>query len=113
MSGAPAFSLYGYYDDDHEFFVDLAKTLDVKADKAFHNKLTKVVRELVHAGIFWGQMQSTQKYYIGEPTHQKNYMWCNLGKRDLIANGERPGITMTPQGEAEFLLRRVYPYPDN
>lgn len=104
------FSMLGAYDNDAEFIDGVAERLDVKNDKAFTNKMTKVVRVLENYGVLIGRMISTHKEYIGEPTHQKNY-WMQPGKVGLIRRGKTEH-TFTPLGECEFLLRKAYPKPE-
>lgn len=105
------FSLADYaYDDDAEFLEDVATRLNVVNDEAFLNKLRKVTRRLVRYGVMHAEMKSTQKYYVGEPTHQMRY-WLRDGKADLIRRG-RTAVTMSPEGETAFLLRHAYPDPD-
>ncbi len=45
------FSLLGFYDNDQDFLGDLASRLGVADDRAFRNKLTRVVRRLVSYGV--------------------------------------------------------------
>lgn len=104
------FSMLGQYDNDAEFIDGVAERLNTKNDQAFTNKMKKVVRVLENYGVLTGRMMSTNKYYVGELTHQKNY-WMQPGKVNLIRRGKTAN-TMDPQGEAEFLLRKAYPRPD-
>lgn len=108
-----AFSLADYaYDDDADFVDAVAERLNVKNDQPFMNKLRKVTRRLVRYGVMHAEMKSTQKYYVGEPTHQMRY-WLRSGKAALIRRERNPGVTMGAQGETEFLLRHAYPATDN
>jgi len=110
-SGLYCFSLLGFYDDDADFVSGLSNRIGVVDDKAFHNKLTKVVRRLVSYGVLYAQMRGTQKEYIGEPTKQMEYGFSNPGKANLLTRG-KTDHTGTPEWEAEFLLRHAYPRPD-
>ena len=109
-SGLMDFSMMGFYDDDAEFLHDLADRLQVECDKKFLNKVTKVVRRLVSYGVLYAKMCGTHKEYIGEPAKQMNY-WLPPGKANLLTRG-KTDFTMTPDGEAAYLLRRAYPEPD-
>lgn len=110
-SGLPAFSLLGFYDDDADFILGLAKRLSVVDDKAFKNKVTRVVRKLVRYGVLYGVMSGTQKEYIGEPAKQMDYRFTKPGKANLLTRG-KSDYTGTPEWEAAFLLRHAYPEPD-
>lgn len=110
-SGLHSFSLLGFYDDDADFLIDLAKRLNVAEDKAFHAKLKRVVRKLVSYGVLYGSMDGTHKEYIGEPTKQMNYRFVGPGKAALLTRG-KTDHTGTPEWEASYLLRRAYPEPD-
>jgi hypothetical protein len=105
------FSLQQFYDDDIEFVHDLGDTLGVKCDRAFDNKLRKVTQMLVRYGVLESRMSGTQKDYFGEPAKQRDY-WLPPGKALLLTKGQT-ACTMTPEGEASFLLRRAYPKPDD
>ena len=107
-----SFSLMGFYDDDADFLQALSERLNVPNDSAFKNKLTRVVRRLVNYGVFYSRMSGTAKEYIDEPAKQMNYR-MRPGKAELIRQERRPGITLGPLGEAEFLLRHAYPRPDD
>lgn len=104
--------MLGFYDDDADFLADLADRLNVIGDKAFHNKLTRVVRKLVNYGVLRAEMCGTYKEYIGEPTKQMNYCFAKPGKADLLTRGESEH-TGSPEWEASFLIRRAYPKPDD
>lgn len=103
------FALLGFYDDDMDFLHSLQTALNVKDDKAWQNKLTKVVRRLVNYGVLTAGMYGTHKEYIGEPTKQMDY-WLLPGKARLLTRGATD-VTMSPKGEAKFLLRHAYPQP--
>lgn len=110
-SGRPSFSLLGFYDNDAGFVDDLARRLNVDADdKAYLNKLTKVVRTLARHNALLAEMRGTHKYYIGEPAKQMEYS-LPVGKAALLTRGQTE-FTMTPEGEAAFLIRRAYPAPE-
>lgn len=111
-SGLPRFSLFGYYNDDADFLSSLADRIGVVDDKAFKNKLVRVVRTLVIHGVLYGQMQGTYKEYVEEPTKQMNYRFTRPGKADLLTRG-KSDHTGTPEWEASYLLRRAYPEPDH
>lgn len=111
-SGLFSFALLGFYDDDYEFLRDLADRIGVMNNKAFHNKLTRVVRRLVNYGVLYARMSGTHKEYLGEPTKQMDYRFSNPGKAGLLTRGETVH-TGTPEWEASFLLRRAYPRPDD
>lgn len=102
------FSPLGFYDDDQDFLGDLANRLGVANDRAFRNKLTRVVRRLVSYGVLYAKMRGTHKEYIGEPAKQMEYGFSNPGKANLLTRGESD-YTGTPEWEANFLLRRAYP----
>ncbi|MBK6616334.1 MAG: hypothetical protein IPG27_20415 [Ottowia sp.] len=110
QSEAISFSLLGFYDDDHEFLSGLAERLEVRQDRAYTNKLTKVVRRLVNYGVLYARMSGTSKEYLGEPAKQMNYR-LKVGKAELIRKG-KTHCTMEPEGEAAFLLRHAYPEPE-
>jgi hypothetical protein len=107
-SGLRHFSLLGFYDDDQDFLGDLANRLGVADDRAFRNKLTRVVRRLVSYGVLYAKMRGTHKEYIGEPPKQMEYGFSDPGKANLLTRGESDN-TGTPEWEANFLLRRAYP----
>lgn len=109
-SGLRQFALFGFYDDDAEFLGELATRLGVADDRAFRNKLTRVVRKLVSYGVLYAKMRGTHKEYIGEPAKQMEYGFCNPGKANLLTRGESD-YTGSPEWEASFLLRRAYPEP--
>lgn len=109
-SNAHSFSLMGFYDDDFDFIHDLAERLNVANDNSFKNKLTKVVRTLVNYNVLHSRMSGTHKEYFGEPSKQMDY-WLRPGKAELIRRGKTEH-TMTPEGEAAFLLRHAYPDPE-
>jgi hypothetical protein len=111
-SGLHHFALLGAYDNDAEFVDGLAARLCVAHDKAFHNKLARVVRKLVRYGVFCGQMRGTHKEYMGEPAKQMDYSFASPGKAHLLTHGKTDYIG-EPEWEASFLLRRAYPEPDN
>lgn len=102
-----SFSLMGFYDDDFDFLVGVAKRLGVENDKAFINKLTRVVRRLVQYNVLYSKMRGTNKEYYGEPTKQMDY-WPRPGKIELIRKGKTEN-TMSPEDECSFLLRHAYP----
>jgi hypothetical protein len=103
------FSMMGFYDDDADFISTVAERLQVQNNRAFTNKMTRVVRRLVRYNVLHGLMMSTQKDYFGEPAKQKNY-WLRPGKAVLIRH--EPGDHwMGAMGETEFLLRYAYPAP--
>lgn len=104
-----SFSLLGFYDNDASFISDLAERLRVTDDKAYRNKLRKVVRHLVTYGVLSSRMAGTQKEYIGEPAKQTDYA-LKPGKAALIRKG-KTDHTMEPEDEAAYLLRRAYPEP--
>lgn len=106
-----SFSLMGFYDDDFDFLQELAVRLDVSRDTAFVRKLRRVVRRLVRYGVMYSCMKATAKEYIDEPAKQMNY-YLKTGKEHLIRQPHRPGITLGPKGEVEFLLRHAYPRPE-
>lgn len=105
-----SFSLMGFYDDDFDFLQGLAERLGVSHDKPMENKLRRVVRRLVQYGVLHAHMGATAKEYIDEPSKQMNYK-LKPGKAHLMLQPHRPGITMGPEGEAEYLLRHAYPAP--
>lgn len=107
------FSLLRFYDDDLDFVDDLLQELNTTECNAALRKINSVVRKLVQYGILYGSTRSNHKEYIGEPTHQRNYGFADRGKILLLTAGEIPGIRGTPEWEAAFLLRRVYPKPEN
>lgn len=107
-SGLRHFALSGFYDNDFDFLNDLAERIGVVNDKAFHNKLTRVVRTLVRHGVLYGRMRGTHKEYIGEPNKQMDYGFMSPGKANLLTRGESDH-TGAPEWEASFLLRRAYP----
>lgn len=109
-SGLREFSLMGFYDEDAEFLSDLAARLSVAEDKAFHAKLTRVVRRLVNYSVLYRSMRGTNKEYIDEPAKQMNYGFVNPGKYRLLTDGPTEHIR-TPEWEAGFLLRHAYPDP--
>jgi hypothetical protein len=110
-SGLIHFSLSGYYDDDEEFMAILSERLNVERNQAFLNKVTKVVRRLVNHDVLISDMSSNHKQYIGEPAKQKDYR-LRPGKATLLTQ-EKTEVTMGPEGEASFLVRRAYPAVDN
>lgn len=107
LSELPSFSMMGFYDDDAEFIDAVAERVSTPNNKAFTNKMTKVVRELVNCGVLVSRMGSTHKEYFGEPTKQKDY-WLKPGKARLIQRGKTEH-TMDSEGETDFLLRHAYP----
>ena len=106
-----SFSMLGAYDDDATFISSVAFRCECKDDRAFQNKMRRVVRVLETCGVLIGRVMSTHKEYIGEPTHQKNY-WLRPGKAELIRRPAKLGVCMGAQGETEFLLRHAYPDPE-
>jgi hypothetical protein len=104
------FALLGFYDDDADFLQALANRVQVEWDKAFHNKITRVSRRLVNYGVLYSEMRGTYKEYIGEPSKQMEY-WLLPGKANLLTRGQTD-YTMSPEGEASFLLRHAYPAPE-
>lgn len=104
------FSLLCYYDDDSDFFHGLANRLNVVANNAFHNKLTKVVRNLVNVGVLETGVFCTHKEYVGEPTKQTEY-WLKPGAANRLTRG-RTECTNEPEWEASFLIRRAYENPN-
>lgn len=106
-----SFSLMGFYDDDIDFLQELAARLDVAYDGAFIRKLRRVVQRLVRYGVMYSRMRGTAKEYVDEPAKQMNY-YLKPGKEHLIDQPYRPGVTLGPMGEIEFLLRHAYPRPD-
>lgn len=111
LRGNQRIALMGFYDDDHEFLVDLARVLNVEYGKPWFNKLTKVVRCLVNHGVLHSEMRGTHKEYIGEPSKQMEY-WLRPGKAHLLRQPYKAGVFMGPEDEASFLLRRAYPEPE-
>lgn len=109
-SGLLSFALLGFYDDDAEFLRGLAERLNATDDKAFQNKLRRVVRKLVSYGVLSAVMRGTHKEYLGEPSKQMEYSFANPGKARLLTLG-KTDYTGSPEWEAAFLLRRVYPDP--
>ena len=105
------FSMMNFYDDDADFLDGLAARLEVTNSVAFRRKITRVVRKLVNFGVLHSRMRGTAKEYFGEPAKQMSY-WLRPGKEHLLREESRPGITMGPQGEAEYLLRHAYPRPE-
>ncbi len=102
-----SFSLLGFYDDDLAFLEGLADRLRVRNDRAFVDKLRRIVRRLTNYGVLIGEMKGTSKEYVGEPAKQMNY-WLKPGKAELIRKG-KTDYTMAPEDEAAFLLRHAYP----
>lgn len=105
------FALLGAYDDDVEFLDALARRLGVAAGKPFLNKTTKVVRKLVNTGALCSSMWQTRSTVYGQPLRQMEYR-LPPGKAALLTAGKTEH-TMTPHGEAAFLVRAAYPRPDN
>ena len=112
--GYPNFALLGFYDDDADFLEALAHRLNVSKDKAWRNKLLRVVRRLVQYGVLSAQMRGTQKEYLGEPAKQMEYAmepgWSLRLAPDLYPH-YKP--MMSADREASFLIRRAYPDPEN
>jgi len=111
-SGLLSFALLGFYDDDADFLSGLAERLKVTDDKAFQNKLRRVVRKLVRYGVLSAVMRGTHKEHRGEPSKQMEYSFANPGKAKLLTlgNDEYPG---SPEWAAASLLRRAYPDPES
>lgn len=106
------FSLSLIADDDLEFIASLAKRLQVEGDLPFKNKLTRVVRRLVNYSVLDTHTFAGQKFYLGIPNRETRYA-LRPGKADLLRSEFVPGVTLGGEGEAEFLLRRAYPRPDD
>lgn len=106
-SGDHKVSLMGFYDDDLDFIMALAARLGVVDNRPFRNKLVRVARELVRVGALDSKMFGTGKEYLGEPSKTQAY-WLPPGKAGLLTRG-RTEVTMDPEGEAAFLIRRAYP----
>lgn len=103
----------GFYDDDMNFLANLAERLGVKDDKAWQNKLRRVVRRMVKYRVLSSHMSGTQKEYLGEPAKTMIYampvQWCAR-----LAPEMHPGYTPmgNPEWEAGFILRHAYPKED-
>lgn len=105
-----SFSMFGFYDDDAEFVEAVAERLGLRCTPSFCNKMRRVVRRLVQVGALSYHQGTTHKEYVGEPAQQRNYS-LPPGKVNLLRKGQTEH-TMTPRGEAEFLVRRAYPKAD-
>lgn len=105
-SGEHSFAPSGYYDDDAEIVSDIENRLGTPTTIK-RRQLFRVCNRLCDIGVLWAEMRGTHKYYFGEPTKQREFMWSDPAYPWRIAPEKFPHYTpmMTPDGEINHLLR--------
>jgi hypothetical protein len=109
------FAPSAFYDDDSELAQDICDMLGLKFDNAIRRRMFRVCNRLCGAGVFYGKMVGTQKYYLGEPAKQRVFGWCNPGHAARIQNPPRKynhiilGPKDGPEFEMNWLLNKAFP----